>query len=247
MQFDYLTDESEKSLAPFFSALMVSVTYNSLLIMGGLLLLFWPREGLFGFIGKNTVPLLSFQIFAAATIVLSYVNFRCGRGELFKSDDFIRPAKERVTHEKERNFFRYTLVEFLLHTLFLLFPFLPLLVISSSISGISIAVFVKSTTTVFTAAILCRLFAFTLYLLWGRSGVVGYLFVRMSAIFFLFVTVFWVPAVNPIWIIYGLNKGVQSMADSYSTYMAGVVIAGLFFATLNHLLVRRHIKQEKTT
>ena len=247
MQFDYLTDDSEKSLAPFFSPLMVTATFNSLLIMCGVLLLFWPRQDFFRFMSKNTVPLLSFQIFSAATIILSYAGFRCGRGEIFKRDYYTGPGPERETYEKERNFFRYTLVEFLLHTLFLMLPMLPLMIISSSISGITPTVFAKSVSTVFAASLLCRLFAFTLYLLWGRSSSAGYLFVRVLAVFFLFATALWVPAVNPIRIIYGLNKGVQSIADSYSIYMAGVGIASLFFLTINHLLVSRYMKMEKTT
>ena len=117
MRFDYLTDDSEKSLAPFFSPLMISVTYNSLLITGGLLLLFWPRRSLFHFFSDNSVPLLPFQIFSAAGIILSYVNFRCGRGEMFKRYFYTDPAPVDATYEKERPFFRYALVAFLLHTL----------------------------------------------------------------------------------------------------------------------------------
>ena len=247
MRFDYLTDDSEKSLAPFFSPLMISLTFNSVLIMCAVLLLFWPRQDFYRFLSKNTVPLLSFQIFSAAAIILSYVGFRCGRGEIFKSDYYTDPGSERGTYEKERNFFQYTLVEFILHTLLLILPLLPLMAISSSISGIPPAVFTKSVCIVFTASLLCRLFAFMLYLLWGRSSSAGYLFVRVFAALFLFATFLWIPAVNPIRIIYGLNKGVQTIMDSFSMYMTSVGVAGLFFIVANHLLVSRYMKMEKAT
>jgi len=243
MNFRFLTNDSEKSLAPVFSAPMISATVFSLVIVCGLVLLFWPREPLFVYVGTSNGPLLFFQIFSVTLIVQSYMNLRCGRGEMMKTD-FTRPFKEEGTHEKEKHFLRYGGLLFAVQTLFILFPFLPILMLTSAVSGISTLGFIQAVSMMYVTVFLCRLFGFFAYLLWGRASVAGYLLIRGFAVFYLLATVGFAPVVNPLKMIYELNKKGQQ-PESYLYYMSTSLSVVLVLIIVNTLLVNRHIKMEK--
>ena len=246
MKFDYLTDESEKSLAPFFSPIILSASFYSVLIVAGLLILCWPWQNLVSFMSKHKVPLVFFQIFTATLITNSYLNLRCGRGEMVKSDYFSSYSAEVSTFEKENDFFQYGLIEFLLHTVFLILPFLPLLILCTSISGLPLTTFVRACAIVFTASLLCRMFGFLMYLFGGRAGFTGYFFSRVFLIVFIFATAVFAPVINPIINIYKLNKSLQSFGlpfiSYYAFYLATVTAAILILVLVNQMLVKRHIK-----
>ncbi len=254
MKFYYLTDESEKSLIPFFSPRMLDTTFNSVLIIVALFAAFWPWQDFAGFITAHKVPSLFLAIFSATLIINSYINLRCGSGEMSKPVIiYAWQRKEVVTFEKEHDFLHYGLIEFILHTLFLLFPFLPFLILSSAISGISLTAFARAVSIVFTASFLCQLFGFLMYLLWGRFRFfryVGYLSTRIFLIGFIFLTTLFAPTISPISIIYTLNKRLQnigiSLIDSYSLYMAMVSAAILLLIIANQIMVKRYRHKEKT-
>ncbi len=249
MKFYYLTDESEKSLIPFFSSKMLITTFNSVVIIGVLFAVFWPWQKFVSFIIAHKVPPVFFAIFSAALIISSYINLRCGCGEMSKRTIYSWQPKDIVPFEKENDFLQYGLIESLLHTLFLLFPCLPLLIVSTAISGTSLAGFARAISIVFTASLLCRLFGLLMYLLWGRSryvGYLGYLFARIFLVGLIFLTAVFVPAISPIAIIYGLNKSLQdigiALTGSYGLYMATVIVAIVLLVALNQILVKHHIR-----
>ena len=244
MNFRFLTDDSEKSLAPVFSAPVISATVFSLVIVCGLVLLFWPRDPLFVYVGTSSGPLLFFQIFSVTLIVQSYMNLRCGRGEMMKTDSPHPFKKEEGTHEKEKHFLRYGGLLFAVQTLFILFPFLPILMLTSAVSGISALGFIQAVSMLYVTVFLCRLFGFFAYLLWGRASVAGYLLVRGFAAFYLLATAGFAPAVNPLKMIYELNKKGQQ-PEPYLYYMSASLSAVLVLIIVNTLLVNRHIKTEK--
>jgi len=246
MNFDYLTDESEKTLAPFFSPMMMSTLFHSLWIISAVLLLFWPRQAVSHFIETGQGPITFFVIFTATLVTVSYFALRCGRGEMITPDTMSEYRKEVAVFEKERSYFRYGLVISLMQTGLLIVPFVPLFVLSSSISGIPTAVFFKALSIVYTASFLCRLFGFLVYLLWGRFRMEGYLLARVFFIGFVFVTTVFSPAFSPIRVLYAFSIGLKNIVDhsrldSYSYYMSAVVPAILFLMLLNNMLVRRHI------
>ena len=89
MKYHYLTDESEKSLAPFFSKMVLSASFLSVVAVSVLLLMFWPHQPLAGFIIADKIPLLFFLIFSATLIIYSYVNLCCGCGDMMQKGHFI--------------------------------------------------------------------------------------------------------------------------------------------------------------
>ena len=127
MKYYYLTDDSAKSLAPFFSKIVLSATFLSVIIIIAVMMVFWPRQPLSSFIVAETVPHTSFLIFIATLIVYSYVNLCCGCGDMIQRSYHITHLTDISTFEKENGFFQYGLFQFLLHTLILLLPFIPLL------------------------------------------------------------------------------------------------------------------------
>jgi hypothetical protein len=100
---------------------------------------------------------------------------------------------------------------------------------------------------IYSAALLCRLFAFTVYLFGGRLSSAGYLVARAFMIIFLFGTLFSQTAMNPLQLLYLLNKSPQIIGWSFVVHMVIVFSAILFFTVINHKLVKRHMKLEMTT
>jgi hypothetical protein len=78
MKYYYLTDDSEKSLAPFFSKMVLSASFLSTVIIVVLMFVFWPRQPLSGFMFAERIPHTFFLIFGATLIVYSYVKLCCG-------------------------------------------------------------------------------------------------------------------------------------------------------------------------
>jgi hypothetical protein len=206
----------------------------------------------FNFIEEHRIPLIFLGIFVAGLLMNSYVNLCCGRGEMSR-DDFLSgiEGKHVIPLEEEHEFFSHGLVQSLLHTLFLLMLMLPLLIVSAAISGISLQVFAKALSVLFTTAFLCRMFGFLMYL-WCRNwSTVGYLLTRVFFIVFIFVTGFVPGFPNPILLIYSFHSGEQILIrvpmSAYSLYMIIVTAAILLLTLSNTALLRRNIHREKST
>ena len=249
MQWDYLYDESEKTLTPFFSEPILSYHFRCLIIAGIVLLVLWPRQPFYHFLEASHAPLLFFQVFVVATILCSYLSLRCGRGEMVQRDYFSEYYEEPPSFEKERNFFTYGLVGFLLHTAFLVLPFIPILIIATTVSLVPFALFAKAVIVLYASALLCRITGFVLYLLGGRLSYSGYFIARVFIIFYLFATALFYSRINPLNILYRLNKDVKSVGSpldsSFGFYMAatGVALCTLIF--ICHLLILRYNNRSK--
>lgn len=251
MDFDYLTDDSEKSLAPFFLPRILFASYGVVFMVGVLSLLVWPRHSSLYLISVNRIPNHFFLTAAVSLIFYTYVNLHCGRGDLVKRTYLGRLQREERPLEKERSFLTYGMIEFFVHSFFLLFPFLPLLILSASISGISLTDMTGALLILFSASLLCRMFGFTTYMIWGWWNVAGYLMGLILSIYFLFVSAMFTPEINPILLLYRLNT---SLGESpflsmkvYSEYMSVILPAILFFILLNFLLVYRHRRKERAS
>ncbi len=250
MKFTYLTDESEKTLAPFFSPPIISATALSLGLMGALIVLFWPRVSLFTFISQNAIPRFAFLFFSAALIIHSYINLCCGRGEMFKKifDPGLR--QEQFTHEKEHDFFQYALIALSLHALFWTLPVLPLLILAGSVSAISFRLLVEGIGLIFMTSFVCRLFGFLMYLWRGRSSTLGYYLGRAFWAFLVFGTLGFGRRVNPLYVLYTLNLKADSIAaDSISPFsltMGTIIGATVILALVNQAIVKRGLNRKTT-
>lgn len=244
MKFYFLTDESEKSLAPFFSKRVLENLMVSVAIVGALLIVFWSRRPLAELFVTGNEPKIFFLVFAATLIVNAYVNLCCGGGEMVrKGYHMINYPTDAPTYEMEIDFYRYGLVEFLLHTLLLLLPFLPLLALAAFGPAVSMITFIMAVGVLYTTSLFCRMSGFLVYLSWGRASALGYFAARTLMIFFVFATIFFAPAVNPLQILYRLNRSPDSSGDSFAIYLAVVLFATLVLILVNNALVRRHINE----
>jgi hypothetical protein len=244
MKLYFLTDESERSLAPFFSKRMLDTVMASVVIVGVLLIVFWTRRPLSEFVASGKEPNIFFLIFAAALIVNSYINLCCGGGELVRrGHHMMNYHTDKPTYEKEIEFYRYGLIEFLLHTFVLLLPLLPLLSLAAFGTAISLFTFIAAVSVLYTASLFCRMSGFLVYLSWGRSSTLAYFAARTLMIFFIFATILFAPAINPLQLLYRLNYNPNSAGYPVAIYMAGVLLAILVLILINSALVRRHIHQ----
>ena len=186
-----------------------------------------------------------FMIFAATLIVNTYINLCCGCGELIRRGFYITKYQTDIaTYEKENDFFTYGLIAFLLHSQILLLLFLPHLILASSISAASFVSFLKAVSILYTAALLCRMFGFMVYLIWGRTSTIGYFVARTFMIFFIFGTYFFVPSLNPLQILYLLNKSTSDIGFSFALYTITTICAILLVVGVNNFLVRRHLREK---
>lgn len=149
---------------------------------------------------------------------------------------------DKSTHEKEIEFYRYGMLEFFLHALVLLLPFLPLLSLVAFISAVSMITFIMAVSVLFTSSLFCRMSGFLAYLVWGRSNTLGYFAARALLIFFIFGTILLAPAVNPLRLLYLFGQSPDSRSYLLAIYLTVVSFAILILILVNNALVRRHIK-----
>ena len=245
MNFYFLTDESEKSLAPFFSKHVLDAVMAGVVFVGAFLIIFWSRRPLSDLLTTGDAPAIFFLVFAATLIVYSYVNLCCGCGDLVRRGYLmIYYQTDKPTHEKEIAFYRYGMIEFLLHTLLLLLPFLPLLSLAAFNSAVSMITFAMAVSVLFATSLFCRMSGFLTYLCWGRLSTLGYFAARALMIFFVFATIFFAPAINPLRLLYLLNQSPDSSGYAFAIYIAVVSVAILILFLINNALVSRHINQK---
>ncbi len=248
MKYFYLTDESEKSLAPFFSKTILSASFFSVVLISVVLLIFWPRKPLSAFVIVNEIPLVFFLVFAAALIISTYVNLCCGSGDMARKGYYIIKSRTDIaTFEKEIEFLRYGLIEFLWHTLILLLPFLPLLILAASVSAVSFTIFMEAVSILYTASLLCRMFGFVVYLFWGRMSTLGYIVARAFLIAYLFGTLLFVPFINPIQFLSLLSVSPYGVGFPFFFYMVVLMVTIILLIAASHIMVKRHIGKEETT
>jgi uncharacterized membrane protein len=245
MNLYFLTDESEKSLAPFFSKRVLETVMAGVAIVGVFLMVFWSRRPPAEFFAAGRGPTIFFLVFAATLLVYSYVSLCCGGGELVRRGfHMINYGSDKPTYEKEIAFFRYGLIEFVLHTILLLLPFLPLLSLAAFGSTVSMTTFTMAVSILFAASLLCRMAGFLVYLLWGRSSTLGYFAARLAMIFFVFATLFFAPAVNPLRLLYLLNHNPDRSGHLFAIYLTAVSVAILALILISNALVNRHRNQK---
>ncbi len=252
MKFYYFSDESEKSLSPFFAPKMLSTIFYSTLIITILLIIFWPwKLTLVSFIRQHRGPFVFFPVCTATLILFAYIHLRCGCGEMVRSHFALSYLKQITTFEQEYGFLQYGLVESLLHTIFSLLPVLPLFILATSISGLSFTTMGQGVSMVFITALFCRLLGFLTYLLWGRGSSLGYFVSRLTVCLLLFATAVHVPVINPIRILYALNKNLLNFSTSVSVDAAYLIYTGMILMCIvllswgNSALVQRHIRREE--
>lgn len=249
MKFFYITRDDEKSLAPFFSPLMSSITYNYVWILGALLLLFWPHKSLDQFIRGHNMPLIFIGVFAASMIMISYIQIRCGRGEVFVKDSYGKMLREGIkTFEEEQDFLSYGLPQSLLHILFFVLLSLPLLIFAASVSGASAEHLLMALFIIFMSALICRWFSFLVYLLLGRWNFWGYILPRLFFILVFFVTALFNDFANPVLLLNLFFKGkvylFENDMSQYPLFIFLSISLALILGLLIHLLISHRGRKE---
>jgi hypothetical protein len=248
MKFNCIFGDSERDLAPIFSTGMVSITVGSLWVMGLILVLTWPYSSLFQYIKTFRIPQTFLGTFVGGLIMVSYMNLRCGLGEIIPKSIFARLEREGLaTFEEEREYVSCGFPQSVLHTLVLYLLMLPFLVIGAALTGISLKAFAQGLALLFTASLLCRQVSFFLLLVWGRWRLSGYLGARLFFVLFLFATGFIAPSLNPILLLVKLHYGervpIGPVIPTLTPYFIAVLSAVLLLFIFNQWIIRRGIRK----
>lgn len=248
MKFNSIFGDSEKDLAPIFSTGMVSITIGSLWIMGLILVLTWPYSSLLQYIKNFRIPQTFLGTFVGGLIMVSYMNLRCGLGEIIPKSIFARLEREGLaTFEEERGYASYGFPQSVLHTLVFYLLMLPFLVIGAALTGISPRAFAQGLAILFTASLLCRQVSFFLLLVCGRWRLSGYLGARLFFVLFLFATGYIAPSLNPILLLVNLHYGervpIGPVIPTLIPYFLTVLSALLLLFFFNQWIIRREIRK----
>jgi hypothetical protein len=248
---EYFVDSSGHALVPFFSKTVLFATFYDLLILIGLVVATWPWQGLIVYMKDQRIPYTFAIVFIGLLVVQTYLNVRLGRGEIGVSYHFTREKihQQYLPTEVMTSFIRYGLIKSCLHIVVLLLPALPILLLVTAISGYSLLASAKALSVVAAATLLCRLWGFLLYILWGNTSIIGYFFARVFLAGVIYLSAFLKIPVNPIRIIYRTDVDAtlsqSSWAQPYVLYMFMTSGCILVFIVLCERFTRhRRIKEE---
>lgn len=248
MRFDYLTNDDEKSLVPFFSEKTLSITFKFIWLLAFLLVLLWPKKELFHYLNEQSYPIAFLGTFVSALLMISYLNLRWGGAEFFQDDYFYMFSDERKTSfEEENNFFYYGLIGFIIHVSLLILLCIPILIASTVISGVPPQVFAKAISVLFSSALFCRMFGFLIHLWCRNYNWLQYHLARLFFILFFFISGAFVSFANPIIVIYFLHKDEKILShlpmDVYLLHMMAVAGMILLLSVAIPVMIT-HRKQE---
>jgi hypothetical protein len=251
MKLNIIPINNQRSLTPLFSTEMITAQVISFLTLVLILILSWPKKDHFKYIWQGEGPLTFFGVFVIALVINSYINLRCGHGELSQRVKYpLAKRKEKtITYEQDQNFYSYGVVIFLLHTMLLLLPLIPIFLISAGISGISPIEFITAFLIFFVTSFFCRMFGFMIYLAFKKWDWPGFLLTRCFYICLFLATALFGVHLNPILLIYDLYKGEKPLATgSLSTSTVYIVLIILFIGVLtlvNQIMVARGITRRR--
>jgi hypothetical protein len=248
MKFEYMTDNTEKTLVPWASLDIL----NKLFLQGTtaaliFFFLFWPKMELAEWVRRQEIPLCFFGIFGLCLVMTAYLNLRCGLGEFtpIKETPWIEYQKN-VTYEEERPFATYGLIGFILHTVLLLLPLLPLLLMAAGLSAVEPAIVLRALVMILLFSLVCRLFGFWIYLWRGRKGPAAYFSTRLFFLLLFGVTVIFKEKGNGLVLLFALNKGetvlIRPGLTAYTLQMLGAAVLALVFSGMIQWIITRRQK-----
>lgn len=251
MRFEYITDSTEKNLVPWVSLDILSkLFYQGLAAALIFLFLFWPKMPLAEWIRQQEIPLCFFWIFGLCLLMNAHLNLRCGLGEFtpIKETPWIEYQKN-VTYEEERPFATYGLIGFILHTVLLLLPLLPLLLMAAGLSVIEPGIVLRALAMILLFSLVCRLFGFWIYLWRGRKGPAAYFSTRLFFMLLFGATVIFKEKGNALVLLYALNKGetvlIRPGLTAYALQMFGAAVLALAFSGMIQWIITRRQKTMK--
>jgi hypothetical protein len=248
MRFEYITDHTEKNLVPWASfAIQNKLFWQGVTVTLVLMFLFWMKPDMVDYVRHYEIPMFFFWIFGISLVITAYLNLRCGLGEFtaIKETPWIEYQKN-VTYEEERPFVTYGLIGFILHTVLLLLPLLPLLLMAAGLSAVEPAIVLRALIMILLLSLVCRLFGFWIYLWRGRKGPAAYFSTRLFFLLLFGVSIMFKGKSNPLVLLYNLNKGetvlIRPGLTAYALQMLGAVVLVLVFSGMIQWIITRRQK-----
>lgn len=202
----FLITDSNRSLTPLLSPAMVNSMFYSTCIAVGCLLGSWPRSEINAFFQNADLPINGLIVFSVVLILLSFVAVRSASGEMTYQDADSALNLKQLPLELYYPFLTYGLIRFATHNLLVMLPFLPIMILSATLTGFSVAAFAKLLTILFNTAMFCRVVAFQFYLKFHQHRLKQFFSNLLFLLLFLVITIFLYWPLNPLAQIYRLSS-----------------------------------------
>ena len=245
----YLFEENpQRSLNPLFSAGMATIVSNSIWVFTILLLVFWPQRELPTYLIKIDIPLSFLVICEVLLLGKGYFNLAFGAGDMLADEAkyYFEPV-HTTTYEELRPFLSYGLPKFVLQIVLFFIPFLPFVFISALISQVSWRGVFQCLGVIFSFSLFCRLLGFAAYLKWQKALRSHYL-TRSLLIVFWVATLYYLPWINPIFVVYHLYLDAHSLGTTsvkaHTIYWSFMGMGTMLFIVINHVLVQQNLSQK---
>ena len=235
-----LEEQVNIPLLAFFPAKLLSITLYSLIFITAMFVALWPwGKDLTYFLRLHQSPSLAFPIFTATVILYSYIQLRLGRGELLQKERDIRYFSSILLQKREQAFSHYGPPMLLLHTIFFLLPFSPLLILAASVSELSLQALLAACGLIWMSGVLFRVAGLLLYRLWGTASTLGYFLGRVFFGLSLFLVPVYLPQLSLLRVLHALCKNaplVDGRIPLYTGYWLclgamGLTAIVMFFIT----------------
>ncbi len=247
MPGNYIFDHFTGVDSPFKIRKVLTILNTFVWLLFILLLLVWPKRGLFFYIKEQELPLTYLFVFEVAFVLMGYLNLQCGNGEIYLK---VMTIKVKYDDGQEKYFFDYGgILWVILHVLFLILPILPILLVASLLAGINFSTFLISLGVVLQFSIVFRLFGVLIFLNLNPNGKLSFFITR---IFFIMMTgLSWCvsPLISPVHIFttfhYGKSFGEFETTQYFyflNSYICALIV---ILSAVTFYLFRSHFNQEK--
>ncbi len=167
----------------------------------------WPWQGFVAFMQEKRIPYTFLVVVTVLLAIQTYLHVRIGRGEVGIHHYFTREKihQQYLPTEILLPFVRYGFPRACLQIMVMLLPFLPILLLVTVVSGFSLLTLAKALSVIFIASLVCRLWGFLMYELWGNSSILGYFVVRVFLAAAIYLSAFLNSPISPMRVLYQLD------------------------------------------
>jgi len=244
MNPNHLIKISKGLQASFYSKKRVNFQLNAFIILWLTLALLWPKKGLAYYISFGNAPLTFLAVFVMALTIYSYLGLIFGHKEISSDGPWSGDNETNLRYKQRPHFILDHFAMPIIQILLLLFPLVPVLLISAGISGLSIQDSLKALCILFMTSLLCYIFGLSVYRVFEKRRFIGFLMTRSFLVCLLFASGFLGAYINPVLLIYGIYKGkempIGTSLSSYILYMAITILATAFLTIMNQVILRLH-------
>lgn len=204
---------------------------NYLIILSTILFITWPKDN---FLSLRDLPFTYNAFGGSALIILSYLSFHYGSQKAVTSRHLTLHDWLALAPIKAAVFIRGYVSIAILDLLFFWGITLPLLILAAGVAGESLPHFSAGLAVILVCTGTYRIIGIAMLLWLERDEFLLYMLVRICYVFFILVSGFLIPVLNPILAFASTSIWPQSMV---TWHVCGLILRGWEAAIVLHLLL----------